>query len=147
MVDRNLIRKSSVDDSELDATFASIMLETQEPGGLDSLYKETSKSFETGNILQGVVLRREGDDVLLDVGCKSEGMVPFSEWDPEDEPPHPGQKIEVLLEEFDDALGVILLSRRKAKRIRDWEKVISTRKEVNISSGLVQPHTKRSPPV
>lgn len=138
MVDRNLIREFSVDDSELDATFASILADTEEAGGLDSLYEETSKSFETGNILQGVVLRREGDDVLLDVGCKSEGMVPFSEWDPEDEPPHPGQKIEVLLEEFDDALGVILLSRRKAKRIRDWEKVISTRKEGDIVSGLVQ---------
>jgi small subunit ribosomal protein S1 len=138
MVDRNLIREFSVDDNELEATFASILADTEESGGLDSLYEETSKSFETGNILQGVVLRREGDDVLLDVGCKSEGMVPFSEWDPEDEPPHPGQKIEVLLEEFDDAQGVILLSRRKAKRIRDWEKVISTRKEGDIVSGLVQ---------
>src|SRR5579872_1632428 len=138
MVDRNLIREFSVDDDELEATFASIAAETEESGGLDSLYEETSKSFETGNILTGVVLRREGDDVLLDVGCKSEGMVPFSEWEPEDEPPHPGQKIEVLLEEFDDAQGVILLSRRKAKRIRDWEQIISTHKEGDIVSGLVQ---------
>lgn len=138
MVDRNLIREFSVDDNELEATFASIIAETEETGGLDSLYEETSKSFETGNILTGVVLRREGDDVLLDVGCKSEGMVPFSEWEPDDEPPTPGQKIEVLLEEFDDAQGVILLSRRKAKRIRDWEKVISTRKEGDLVSGQVQ---------
>ncbi|HEY3968588.1 MAG TPA: 30S ribosomal protein S1 [Planctomycetaceae bacterium] len=138
MVDRNLIREFSVDDDELEATFASIVAETEESGGLDLLYEETSKSFETGNILTGVVLRREGDDVLLDVGCKSEGMVPFSEWEVGEEPPAPGQKIEVLLEEFDDALGVILLSRRKAKRIRDWEKVISTRKEGDIVSGQVQ---------
>src|SRR5579864_3339174 len=138
MVDRNLIREFNVDEDELEATFASLALESAESGGIDALYEETSKSFETGNILTGVVLRREGDDVLLDVGCKSEGMVPFHEWEPEDEPPHPGQKIEVLLEEFDDALGVILLSRRKAKRIRDWEKVISTRKEGDIVSGLVQ---------
>jgi small subunit ribosomal protein S1 len=138
MVDRNLIREFSVNDDELEATFASIVAETEEQGGLDSLYEETSKSFETGNILTGTVLRREGDDVLLDVGCKSEGMVPFSEWEPEDEPPHPGQKIEVLLEEFDDAQGVIMLSRRKAKRIRDWEKIISTHKEGDIVKGLVQ---------
>jgi small subunit ribosomal protein S1 len=105
---------------------------------LDSLYEETSKSFETGNILTGVVLRREGDDVLLDVGCKSEGMVPFNEWEAGEEPPVPGEKLEVLLEEFDDSLGVILLSRRKAKRIRDWEKVISTRKEGDVVSGIVQ---------
>src|SRR5262249_60360003 len=44
----------------------------------------------------------------------------------------------VLLEEFDDALGVIMLSRRKAKRIRDWEKIISTHKEGDIVKGLVQ---------
>src|SRR6266853_2974895 len=138
MVDRNLIREFSVDDDELEATFASIVAETEETGGLEALYEETSKSFETGNILTGVVLRREGDDVLVDVGCKSEGMVAFNEWEPEDEPPHPGQKIEVLLEEFDDALGVIRLSRRKAKRIRDWEKIISTHKEGDIVSGLVQ---------
>ncbi|MBI3864879.1 MAG: 30S ribosomal protein S1 [Planctomycetia bacterium] len=138
MVDRNLIREFSIDDSELEATFASIVAETAETGGLDSLYEETSKSFETGNILTGVVLRREGDDVLLDVGCKSEGMVPFSEWEQGEEAPAPGQKIEVLLEEFDDAQGVILLSRRKAKRIRDWEKVISTRKEGDVVSGQVQ---------
>src|SRR5258708_6248021 len=138
MVDRNLIREFSVDDSELDATFASIIAAPEESGGLDALYEETSKSYETGNILQGVVLRREGDDVRLDGGCRSEGMVPFSEGAPEAEPPHPGQKIEVLLEEFDDALGVILLSRRKAKRIRDWEKIISTHKEGDIVKGLVQ---------
>src|SRR5258708_19409536 len=96
MVDRNLIREFSVDDEELEATFASIIAESEETGGLDSLYEETSKSFETGNILQGVVLRREGDDVLLDVGCKSEGMVPFSERAPEDDPPPPGQKIDAL---------------------------------------------------
>src|SRR6266853_5833283 len=138
MVDRNLIREFSVDDDELEATFASIVAETEETGGLDAVYEETSKSFETGNILSGVVLRREGDDVLVDVGCKSEGMVAFNEWEPEDEPPHPGQKIEVLLEEFDDALGVIRLSRRKAKRIRDWEKIISTHREGDIVKGLVQ---------
>src|SRR5262245_45682262 len=138
MVDRNLIREFSVNDDELEATFASIAAQTEEQGGIDALYEETSKSFETGNILTGTVLRREGDDVLLDVGCKSEGMVPFNEWEPEDEPPHPGQKIEVLLEEFDDAQGVIMLSRRKAKRIRDWEKIISTHKEGDIVKGLVQ---------
>src|SRR5579863_2363403 len=138
MVDRNLIREFTVDDDELEATFAALALDTEESGGIDALYEETSKSFETGNILTGVVLRREGDDVLLDVGCKSEGMVPFSEWEPEDEAPHPGQKIEVLLEEFDDAQGVILLSRRKAKRIRDWEKIISTHREGDIVKGLVQ---------
>ncbi|MFN0051025.1 MAG: 30S ribosomal protein S1 [Planctomycetales bacterium] len=138
MVDRNLIREFNVDDEELELTFATISAETLEGGGLDNLYDESSRSFESGNILTGVVLRREGDDILLDVGCKSEGIVPISEWDEGDAEPVPGTKIEVLLEEFDDEQGVILLSRRKAKRIRDWEQIISTHKEGDVVSGLVQ---------
>src|SRR5262245_35678013 len=138
MVDRNLIREFNVDDVELEQTFATLTAETSEIGTLDTLYDDSSRSFETGNILTGVVLRREGDDVLLDVGCKSEGIVPFSEWEEGDADPVPGTKIEVLLEEFDDEQGVILLSRRKAKRIRDWEQIISTRKEGDVVSGTVQ---------
>jgi len=138
MVDRNLIREFSVDDDELEATFLTLTADTEESGGLDTMYDDSSRSFETGNILTGVVLRREGDDVLLDVGCKSEGIVPYSEWEEGDADPVPGTKIEVLLEEFDDEQGVILLSRRKAKRIRDWEKIISTHKEGDVVSGTVQ---------
>ena len=138
MVDRNLIREFSIDDDELERTFSTLDLDSEESSALDLLYEETSKSFETGNILSGVILRREGDDMLVDVGCKSEGIVPCNEWDPDEPPPATGDKIEVLLEEFDDAQGVILLSRRKAKRIRDWEKVISTRKEGDIVSGPVR---------
>ncbi|MGQ0633475.1 MAG: 30S ribosomal protein S1 [Planctomycetaceae bacterium] len=138
MVDRNLIREFNVNDDELEATFASLATETEESGGLDMLYENSSRSFETGNILTGSVIRREGDDVLVDVGCKSEGIVPANEWEEGEEPPTPGQKIEVLLEEFDDEQGVIMLSRRKAKRIRDWEQIISTHKEGDIVSGIVQ---------
>lgn len=137
MVDRHLIREFNVNDDELGATFGTLLLDNEEQEGLSSLYDETSRSFETGHILSGVVLRREGDDVLVDVGYKSEGIVPANEWDPEEEPPTPGQKIEVLLEEVEDQLGMILLSRRKAKRIRDWEKVISSHKEGDVVSGNV----------
>ena len=115
----------------------SILEGADEHEGLEEWYQKTSASFETGHILSGVVLRREGDDVLVDVGSKSEGMVPANEWEPDEEPPFPGQKIEVLLEEVEDEKGLILLSRRKAKRIRDWEKIISTHKEGDKVSGQV----------
>ncbi len=139
MVDRNLIREFNISEDELDATFAGagILLEGEEAEGLASLYDETSRSFETGHILAGVVLRREGDDVLVDVGYKSEGIVPANEWEDGEEPPTPGQKIEVLLEEVEDQAGMILLSRRKAKRIRDWERIISSHKEGDFVSGQV----------
>ncbi|MBI5760227.1 MAG: 30S ribosomal protein S1 [Planctomycetales bacterium] len=138
MVDRNLIREFSIDEAEFEATFAdAIQLSQQEQEGLDSLYEETSKSFESGSILAGIVLRREGDDVLVDVGYKSEGIVPMNEWEPGEDPPVPGQKVEVLLEEVEDQQGLIRLSKRKAARIRGWEKVIQKHKEGDVVSGPV----------
>src|SRR5437867_2520045 len=123
MVDRNLIREFNISDDELEYTFGDAVMVAEGVDVLEGLYDETSRSFETGHILSGIVLRREGDDVLVDVGYKSEGIVPSHEWEEGEEPPTPGQKIEVLLEEVEDQQGLILLSRRKAKRIRDWEKV------------------------
>ena len=106
MVDRNLIREFNIDEDEFEATFAAALQEGMEalPEGesdLDYLYHRTSSSFEVGSILPGTVLRFEGDDVLVDVGYKSEGVVPANEWDEGEPPPVPGQRIEVLLEEVE----------------------------------------------
>ena len=145
MVDRNLIREFNIDEDDFEAEFAAALKEAQvaqgqaeeEDLGIDSIIYMTSSSFDVGSILPGVVLRIEGDDVLVDVGYKSEGVVPLNEWEEGEEPPVAGQAIEVLLEEVEDASGLILLSKRKASRLRSWEKVISQYKEGDVVSGKV----------
>ncbi len=134
MVDRNLLREFNVTEDELDFAFGDAF--EGEQGEWDLIYQDT-QSYNTGQILQGVVLRREGDDILVDVGYKSEGIVPSNEWEETEPPPEPGQQIEVLLEEVEGAQGLILLSRRKAKRIRDWERVISSHNEGDLVAGPV----------
>ncbi|MCA9093563.1 MAG: 30S ribosomal protein S1 [Planctomycetaceae bacterium] len=141
MVDRNLIREFNIDEEEFERTFSQALTEGMEAATsgetrLDMLYHENS-NFDVGGILPGVVLRVEGDNVLVDVGYKSEGIVPLGEWEEEEETPVIGQKIEVLLEEVEDAQGLILLSKRKAARIRSWETVIAKYKENDIVSGMV----------
>jgi len=141
MVDRNLIREFNIDEDEFERTFSQALAEGMEAATsgetrLDMLYHENS-NFDVGGILPGVVLRLEGDNVLVDVGYKSEGIVPMHEWDEGEDAPTPGQKIEVLLEEVEDAQGLILLSKRKASRIRSWETVISKYKENDVVSGMV----------
>jgi small subunit ribosomal protein S1 len=136
MVDRNLLREFFISEDELDSTFSSL-LAAEELTAIEEMYDETSQSFDTGKIVTGIVLRREGDDVLVDVGYKSEGIVPANEWDPSEPPPEPGQQIEVLLEEVEDQQGLVQLSRRKAKRQRDWERIISTHKEGDRVKGKV----------
>ena len=55
--------------------------------------------------------------VLVDIGYKSEGIVQRDEWGEEDDVlPEPGEQLQVLLEDFEDSLGLILLSKRKADR-------------------------------
>ena len=143
MVDRNLLREFNVSEDELVQTLEDSVREMHPDAEYDEndpldLILVGRQDFDTGKIITGIILRLEGEDVLVDIGYKSEGLVPRNEWDRDEEPPAPGQKIEVLLEEVEDQQGLVLLSRRKAKRIRDWEHVIATHKEGDVVHGTVQ---------
>lgn len=143
MVDRNLIREFNVDEDEIEADFARMLqdmgIEVPEDGHIDmgGVIAFQTQEFDAGKILAGHVIRIEGDDVLVDVGYKSEGVVPLSDWDEGEPRPVPGQNIEVLLEEVEDASGLVLLSKKKASRIRSWEVVISKYKEGDQVAGAV----------
>jgi small subunit ribosomal protein S1 len=88
-------------------------------------------------ILEGTVVRIEGDEVLIDIGYKSECIVPIDEWSDTGEQPEPGLKVSVLLEEIEDEFGLILLSKKKADRIREWLTFIAAHKEGDVVQGDV----------
>lgn len=139
MVDRNLIRDFSIDEESIDEAFAAAVAE--EGGGadddiMDVVYQETSQDYDVNQIVEGTIVDTSGDEVVVDIGYKSEGTVPFNEWD-EDDPAEVGKKVEVLLEEIEDDFGLILLSKRKADRIRDWERVTSQAGEGDKVTGKV----------
>jgi small subunit ribosomal protein S1 len=141
MVNRTLIR--GLDSAEQD----------WEKELQDALGSADPTSFETSNgaanigpnqIAKGRILRVEGDFVLVDVGYKSEGQIPRSEWGEDEEPPQPGQELNVLIEDVDEAVpgqnmeaGLIVLSKRKAARIESWIKFIKSHKEMDVVTGVV----------
>ncbi|MBM83959.1 MAG: 30S ribosomal protein S1 [Planctomycetaceae bacterium] len=135
MVDRNLIREFNVSEDELNATLGDLSQEAM--GDEDGLYTQTAKTFDVNQITEGTVIRVDGDEVLVDIGYKSEGIVTTDEWSEEEEPPSPGDKIQVLLEEVEDDFGLIMLSKRKTDRIREWEQIIDKHKEGDVVSGAV----------
>ncbi len=135
MVDRLMMHEFEVDDDELNAQFAAVGTNFATEEDYDDIYHEVPIAFDAGKIVKGRVIRVEGDDVLVDVGYKSEGIVPKEEWD--DTVPEPGLEVEVLLEEFEDEYGMLVLSKRKADRLREWEKIISTHKEGDTVRGKV----------
>lgn len=144
MVDRNLIREFGVSDEDLDAAFAEVMPEVEagEEGDendwvLDDVYASVSIAYDVNQIIDGVVLSVDGEEVLVDIGFKSEGVVHIDEWSEDEEPPKAGDKVQVLLEEVEDEFGLTMLSKRKADRIREWEKVIATHAEGDVVSGTV----------
>ncbi|MHC5074228.1 MAG: 30S ribosomal protein S1 [Planctomycetota bacterium] len=135
MVDRNIINKLGLTDEELDSQ-VNQMLGDKENELLEEVMQEKVDSSLPGSILKGRIVTQLGNDVIVEVGLKSEGVVDVSEFDDPEEI-ESGREIEVLLEEIDSSGGLILLSKRKADRIRGWEAIINTKKEGDEVSGKV----------
>src|SRR5438105_2392742 len=133
MVDRNLLREFDISEDEL----AAVVSPGGEAGEFERFLHEDGQSFEIGGIVSGKVVEIVGDQVVVDIGYKSEGLVPLNEWDSGEPPPAPGDSVEVLLEGMEDETGEIVLSRRKAHRMRAWEMVISKYHEGDVVSGRV----------
>ena len=134
MVDFNLIADLGIDDSDVDALLRGPDGENVTEDSLETLLASDIQQVARGRILKGRIAGRAGDDVVIDVGLKSEGLIHKSEFDNLDAL-QPGDEIEVLLEEFDDGSGVIKLSKRKADRIRGWERVLESKSEGDIVEG------------
>ncbi|MDP7070375.1 MAG: 30S ribosomal protein S1 [Phycisphaerales bacterium] len=134
MVDFNLIADLGVDDAEVAALLKTGSGEAVGDDNLESLLAGDIQQVSRGRILKGKVAGRAGDEAVVDVGLKSEGLIHKSEFD-DFEALQPGEEIEVLLEEFDDGTGVIKLSKRKADRIRGWERVLESKNEGDLVEG------------
>lgn len=136
MVNRNLLREIDVTDDDLQAELDSAF-GTENTEDLTPLYNRTGQNFEVGQIVTGRVSKIVGDDVVVDIGYKSEGVLSKKEWDEDGHDPEPGEVIKVLLEAVEEEGGVVTLSKRKAKRIIEWERVIQEHKEGDVVNGNV----------
>jgi len=135
MVDKNIVNKLGLSEQELDKQVDEIFGE-KETEYLEEALQNKVDAHLPGTILKGRIVSQIGSDVIVEVGLKSEGVVDAGEFDRTDEV-EPGKEIEVLIEDSDAGGGLILLSKRKADRIRGWEKIIETKKEGDIVEGKV----------
>src|SRR4030042_301602 len=135
MVDRNIANKLGLSQEVIDQQVGKMFGE-KENQFLEEVLKTKVDSRLPGSILKGTIVTQLGNDVIVEVGLKSEGVVDASEFESADEIA-PGKKIEVMLEDTDSEGGLILLSKRKADRVRGWEEVIETKKEGDVVSGRV----------
>jgi small subunit ribosomal protein S1 len=133
MVNRNLLR-------ELDVSATDIQIEQEFDVSMSEWIGDTKAVFDLNDIVEGTVREIRGDDVVVDIGYKSEGIIGIDEWREEgsDVPiPKVGDKIQVLLETVEDENGLISLSYRKAKRQKEWEAILAKHKEGDVVAGVV----------
>lgn len=96
----------------------------------------TISSMSPGQILKGRIVEITKDFVIIDVGLKSEGLVPISEFT-EAEELSLGNEIEVLLDQMEGSDGQIVLSKEKARRQRQWEYILNHCTEGSIIKGKI----------
>jgi len=139
MVNRNLIRGLDLNKDEWEQELAQAM-----GGTATDEIDWGGGELAVNQIIDGKILRIDGDLVLVDVGYKSEGTIPLNEWEEHEDPPEPGQIVKVLIEEVEDVFGrpedsrgMIALSKRKAEKIEAWLKVMETVHENDIVTGTV----------
>src|SRR6516164_9682684 len=141
MVSRNLLRQFDLPDTEMQTQLQEAFYRQDIGTDVDDWLPQEEQEFEANKIVKGRVLQIVGDDVVVDIGYKSEGIISLQEWYDEGidriVPPQPGDEIQVLLDAVEDESGAIVLSFRKAKRQKEWEDVISKHKEGDVVSGLV----------
>ncbi len=103
---------------------------------LARLYADSFRDVKEGELVKGKIVRVQGDNVIIDVGFKSEGSIPKNEFR-EDEEIKIGNEVEVVLESVEDQEGNLVLSKQRADFLRIWEKVVNAHETGEILQGKI----------
>ena len=103
-------------------------------------YDSSFYMISDGQLLTGRVGAISGNNVLLDIKYKSDGLIPLSEF--RDMDLKPGDQVEIYVERTEDEKGHLQLSRKKAKLLRAWESLVDSYKNGSIVKGNVISKTK-----
>ncbi|MFN5458750.1 MAG: 30S ribosomal protein S1 [Bacteroidota bacterium] len=108
---------------------------------LDDLYSKTLKTIENLQILEGQVVGINNREVIVNIGAKSDGVVALSEfrYNPELKI---GEKVEVYIENQEDTTGQLILSHKKARANKSWDRVNEALNSDEIIKGFVKCRTK-----
>ncbi len=108
---------------------------------LESMYDDTLRSIGEGEVLDGTVVSINNREVVINIGFKSDGVIPASEvrYNPELKP---GDSLEVYVESQEDHSGQLILSHKKARTLRSWERINEAYEKDEVINGYVKCRTK-----
>ena len=137
MIDENLIASLGIADDEAMALLGEAFGESADSDlRMDTILSDQSTDLQPGKLIKGTVIGFAGDDVVVEVGLKSEGLIPREEFSGMTELKI-GDEVDVLLESLEGDDGLIELSKRKADRQIAWQRIVDTTKEEDVVEGTV----------
>jgi len=137
MIDENLIASLGIADDEAMALLGEAFGENADSETrMDTILSDQATDLTPGKLIKGKVIGFAGDDVVVEVGLKSEGLIPREEFAAMTDLKI-GDEVDVLLESLEGDDGLIELSKRKADRQIAWQRIVDTTKEEDVVEGTV----------
>jgi small subunit ribosomal protein S1 len=135
------LRKSIIREEEEFFWDEDTQYNSEERKRLEAQYTNTLQEVRSGEIIKGKVVSVGPKEVVVNIGFKSEGILAISEFRDRNEV-KPGDEVEVFLETVEDLNGQLVLSRKRAKHMRTWARILKAETEDVIIEGLIKRRTK-----
>jgi small subunit ribosomal protein S1 len=103
---------------------------------MEEAMKQSATRFAQGEIVKGTVIELRPKEVLVDIGYKSEGVIPLNEF-LEPESVKVGGEVDVLIEKLENKDGTVVLSHEKAEFKKNWDNILSICNEGGVIKGKV----------
>ncbi len=107
-------------------------------GAMARMYEETLQDFSVGSIVPGRVVEIRPTEALVDIGYKSEGVLPASEFRGDLSQIQLGDQFEVLIENLENDEGLVEVSKIRAEQQRKWENIVLNCSEGSVVTGKVK---------
>jgi len=132
-------RENSEEQPEPDVQKSGDTMET-----LMDMYEESFKRFAEGEVVTGRIISVDKDHVLVDIGYKSEGQIRIHEFKDEkgNISAQIGDKVEVMVEWWDDEEERVVLSKEKAQNVKVWEEIKKSYDDEGIIEGVITSRVK-----
>jgi len=108
----------------------------KETKNMQEIYEASIAHFEEGGIVKGKIIHISPKDIVVDIGYKSEGIIPLDEFRAPKEL-KVGDEIDVLLEAKENEDGMVVLSKEKVERARGWDRIVNECKEGDPITGKI----------
>ena len=101
---------------------------------LEALYEQSFKNIKKGDVVKGKIIEIGRNEVVVDIGYKSEGVIPIDEFKDASKL-KVGDETEVLLEKIEDESGSVVLSKEKASEMKFWNEIVAAFSEEKSVTG------------